>query len=330
MTARACSGMKAGRRRRSKFVSHGREPEVKESVMLKAAVVVAVMYVVLVIAQGAFAAHGRYFHTADFELSGQFGDSFGPLSAFMAAAAAFGAWGAVREQRSANEAFRQTDKILQYKQIHRDFEANFFRLLEQYNRAVEQIDVEEIYQYPALGSGAVDYTGKDAFYFFVQRVREETAGALEHKPDYSRQDADNQIGIAYRNVFREHQSDLGQYYRIVYNTVVFIEEHFNMFSIMHESMPEEVRVSNGSAYAYVRLLRANLSEYELVLLGLNGLYSDDGINNLADVIEQFAILNNVSQAAIDEWNLNRFDPKAFRHGEARKRRRNKEVEDDAL
>ena len=311
-------------------MNSGREPQHKEGLIAKGAVVVAAIYVLLVLSQGALVPHGLILYTADFELSGQFGDSFGPLSAFMAAVAAWGAWGAVREQRNANEAFRNSDKVLQYKQIHRDFEANFFRLLEQYNRAVEQIDVEEGFQYPSMGTGAVEYTGKDAFYFFVRKVREDTAEELKGDPEYGREDADFQIGVAYRNLFREHQSDLGQYYRIVYNTIVFIEEHFATFSALHASMPEEVRVSNGSAYSYIRLFRATLSEYELVLLGLNALYSDDGINNLADVIEEFAILNNVSEASIDEWNLRRFDPKAFKHKEARKRRRNEESIDETV
>lgn len=227
-----------------------------------------------VLLQGFFNAHGYSLAYVDFTLSGAFGDSFGGLSAFMATAAAIGAWRAVGYQRdeltSAQSREAQLDKLA----AKRDFEATFFHLQRTLDRITSQID---------LGYLTWKKTGKDAFSALVSQVYK---AKDKQDPNYQN---------AYSTIFLKNQDDLAHYFRILYNIIAFAD-----------------RSDRDDSYFYVKLVRSTLSEPELVLLALNGVYHEEGLANFKPLIEKYALLNNISFGAKADFDLNDlYHAKAF-------------------
>lgn len=244
------------------------------------AIAIFLIWLSFVIAQGFFAASGISLFEVDFEITGQFGDSFGFFSAIMASAAALGAWAAVSEQSEALAASELAAVRLEESANKRDFEATFFNLLSTFLRLGEGIDV---------GSMLSKKAGKDAFSHFVKEVYG------------NKEESDPNFENAYLLVFLKYQDDLAHYIRNLYNIIHFIKE----------SCPDE-------PYFYARLLRSTLSQPELVILALNGIFHDEGRRNFKPLIEEFALLNNISDQAKADFDLDEhFEPSAFRSPKAR-------------
>jgi hypothetical protein len=203
-----------------------------------------------------------------FENSGQFGDSFGPLGALMSAIAAVSALMAYWSQREELDRVKESavaDKIAMEK---RDFEGTFFNLLNLFRKAVSNTDI---------GTGDTIKSGQDAF----QRV----------VTSYFRNDArsltEEDLEYRYKEMYKKHGNDLGHYFRLLYHIIRHI----------HESDIE-------NKMFYVRIVRATLSSSELILLGLNGKFGG-GVLKFAPLIEQYAILHNISADQANRLHLTR-------------------------
>jgi hypothetical protein len=213
----------------------------------------------------------------DFTNSGQFGDSFGFLSSFMAAAAAFAAWGAYRLQHQEIDQLRASEVASRQLAEKRDFEQTFFNLLELLRGVVKEIDV--------LGDDGNQLHGRDAMAHFLYEA--ESAAALEP----ANPNADEQ---AFTALYRSHREDLAHYFRLFYHIVKFISES--------PVQPKKI---------YVRLVRATLSNSEMVLIALDCMYGG-GKLKLRPLIEEYELLHNISQPAIDRWRMSDFlGPQAF-------------------
>lgn len=230
---------------------------------------------VLVSTQGILAGYGLTFITTNFGPSGAFGDSFGPLGAFMAAIAAIGAWQTVLDQRKTLEITRSQETSLAAEVAKRDFESTFFNLMRTFERIVAQIDVGTVFSRK---------TGKDSFRLFAKQVRK------------GKQINDYNFSNSYSFVFIRHESDLAHYFRTLFNIVKFVDQSKSI-----------------DRYLYLKLLRATLSEQELVLLALNGLYHDEGRLQFKPLIEKYALLNNISAAARADFDLSGV-PDAYEEG----------------
>lgn len=228
-------------------------------------IIFSVTWFLLILVQGILSHNGYGLLGVDFELSGQFGDSFGALSALMASVAAIGAWAAVQDQRAALAKAKENEEKLAASAEKRDFEATFFNLLNTFTRLVEAIDV---------GRFAWRQTGKDAFGAFVEEIYK------------AKGKTDENFSNAYLLTFFKHQNDLAHYFRNLFNLIHFVKD----------SRPDD-------AYFYIRLLRSTLSEPELVILALNGLYHDQGEKYFKPLVEEFAILNNISENAKADFDL---------------------------
>jgi hypothetical protein len=204
----------------------------------------------------------------DFSNSGQFGDSFGFLSTFMAAAAAFAAWAAYRLQHQEIEQLRASEVASRQLAEKRDFEQTFFNLLELFRGVVKEIDV--------LGDDGSQLYGRDAMAHLLYEA--ECASAL----DTGSPDADER---AFTALYRSHREDLAHYFRLFYHIVKFIKES--------SVQPKKI---------YVRLVRATLSNSEMVLIALDCMYGG-GKLKLRPLIEEYELLHNISQPAIDRWRM---------------------------
>jgi len=164
------------------------------------------------------------------------------------------------------------------------FENNFFRLLEQHHRIINSFVIEpktnekgdEIEPLPEERNKiyeleAFDFIAKD-FKHRYEKVKE------------IRFPADKSIQTVFVYAFLHHTYGkygymLGHYFRNLYHIIKFIDEN-------------EAITSFSLKYKYVKILRAQLSAPEILLIALNGLtYYGEGFKPL---IEKYKLLKNIN------------------------------------
>ncbi len=159
------------------------KPKRKGNNLEKWLVGIIILWFVIVVSQGIANYNGYQILGVNFELSGQFGDSFGALSAIMAGLAAIGAWRTLVETR--NQAR----------------EATFFESLALLNSIVTSTDIQSKSRkkQPDGTSKLVNgdkHEGRDAYKRLVGNLRK-TIKAVDEKDKY------NQIIIGYKRFFEK-------------------------------------------------------------------------------------------------------------------------------
>lgn len=147
-----------------------------------------------------------------------------------------------------------------------NFESTFFQLLKLLNDIISSIDLSD-------NNGNVT-KGRDCLTAFYRRFRN---FYLREKGENKNQDELLLIQHAYAGFYEAHQTELGHYFRTLYNIIKFVRNS----NIQDKSF-------------YTNLVRAQLSSQELLLLFYNAL-SDMGIEKFKPLIEEFALLKTVPQ-----------------------------------
>lgn len=119
------------------------------------------------------------------------------------------------------------------------------------------------------GSGA-QRIGQDAFRSMVYMFRNGSASGWS---------------ASWSRTFDKYQNDLGHYFRFLYHIVRYV----------HHSDAED-------KYFYIQILRATLSESELILIGANCAYGE-GVGRFQDLVETYALLHNISPEAKAKYKL---------------------------
>jgi hypothetical protein len=152
---------------------------------------------------------------------------------------------------------------------------HFSTLLGLLRETVKEVDVPDLY-----GSNPVH--GRDAF----KRILEDYIGGSGGSDD-----ADER---RFRAIYSKFRDDLAHYFRLVYHILKYIKQTNNIDKML-----------------YVRLLRATLSNAEIVLIALNCMFGG-GRQKLKPLVEEFALLHNISTADVKSRRiLTAFDQKAF-------------------
>lgn len=226
-----------------------------------------------------------------FENTGQFGDSFGSLSAIMASLAALSAVATFRTTREEISRTRESDR-LRAEEIEKErersrlrersedkrlakaeFERTYFQLVDTFNSIVSGTDiVTQAKPHPQ--------TGRDAFKSILATF------------ERYRQTAEDEG--AYQRLSARFQNDLNHYFRFMYHVISFVDGQLSI-----------------NRYFYVRLFRALLSDAELALLALNCTYGD-GRAKFKPLLEEYALLHNISPHYRALLQLDgKFEPGAF-------------------
>lgn len=215
----------------------------------------------------------------NFTNSGQFGDSFGFISSFMAAAAAFAAWRAFALQREEIERLKRSAAAKDRLENKRDFEQTFFNLLRLFSEVRAEIDV-------------IDWSderrrGRDALAHLLIEVQ--TASQLKRGEDPATADQ-----AAFREIYVRYRDDLAHYFRLFYHLVKFVDE---------EKLDDK--------RLYFRLIRGTLSDTEMVLIALDAMYGG-GRKKLKALVDRHGLLHNISEPAKRQWRMaEAFDDSAF-------------------
>ena len=219
----------------------------------------------------------------NFSNPGAFGDAFGPLNSLMAGLAAIAAIAAYRLQAKEIAAARKrqseqdkalseerNENLIRQERVEAQarkaaFESTFFQLLGAFRKIVESVDVSR--------SGGGDRTAHDAFGAMVGQLE-----STFHMLSGNRKAAWISISDKFRN-------DLNHYFRFLYHVVKFVDGF-----------------AGEDAYFYVRLIRAMLSESELILLANNCAHGD-GHEKFLPLVEKYSLLHNISEKSIATWSL---------------------------
>jgi hypothetical protein len=183
----------------------------------------------------------------------------------------------VELRRSADALREQSDNSKK-----QNFESTFFQMLTIHNSIVNAIDLIN-------DKGSVT-RGRDCFSVFYTRLnkiyrenKEKAAGKYSN---------DDVAKLAYRLFWKDHQTELGHYFRYLYNVVRFIKE------------------ANLVSGPYLRLVRAQLSDQELLLLFYNCISEFGG--NFTPLVEELGLLDNMPRIRLlDKSHEQLLKPSAF-------------------
>lgn len=211
---------------------------------------------------------------------GTIGDMFGTLNALFSGLAFVGVIYAIllqraelQLQRKDNEYTRdelaltrkevkgQTDELLRSNQFraHQNFENTFFQMLNVLQAIVGGMDLLE------SGSHKTISRGRDCFKTFVNQLNTQRQ---YHKKNHPDKDAI----FTYEELYKIHRSDLGHYFRTLYNIIKLIEKS-----------------DVADKRFYTNLVRAQMSDYEVAILYLNCL-SRHGIKKFKPLVEKYSLL----------------------------------------
>ncbi|MBW4788829.1 hypothetical protein BVZ31_04705 [Alcaligenes faecalis] len=166
------------------------------------------------------------------------------------------------EMRRSADALQEQARGLQ----RQNFESTFFQMLSVHTSLVGAIDL--------INEEGRITQGRDCFNVFYTRLNKiyrEQLGKANGK------DTDkNVLRLSYKLFWKTHQVELGHYFRYLYNIVRFVKE------------------SPYSDGPYIRLLRAQLSDQETLLLFYNCVASEHG-ERFQALVEEFSLLDNMPQ-----------------------------------
>ena len=179
----------------------------------------------------------------------------------------------IDETRKILEAQNDLTKSQQVCQTKQIFENTFFQTLQLFVRLTSEMALSD--------EPANDRLGKGVFKRYLQEI------ISDNRPDES-------TIARYERFYESRAHELGHYFRVLYNLV----------KLVHRSEIEEKRF-------YTNLIRANLSDDEVLILFLNGL-SVRGHENFKPLMEEYALLKNVDKThLLYSSSENTYAPSAF-------------------
>ncbi|MFD2556042.1 putative phage abortive infection protein [Sphingobacterium tabacisoli] len=173
------------------------------------------------------------------------------------------------------------------------FENTFFNLLSLHHQIVEGIDeiqkerngnIENRF-YNRNSNEQINhvvYSGRDVFNRSFNRL----INQIERDPhqDYLK---------IYLTEYKENQTDFGHYFRNLYRIIKFIDN-----TIFNPNTIENYQFQ----YQYTSMVRAQLSDYELVWIFYNCL-SENGNEKFKPLVEKYSLLKNMPKDKIHDQNI---------------------------
>ncbi|MES0870007.1 putative phage abortive infection protein [Pseudovibrio sp. SCP19] len=230
---------------------------------------------------------------------GPFGDSFGPLTSFFSALAFAALIWTVFLQREELQLNRTELTLSRQEMADQRFENMLMRMLDAHTKIVSDLDLQN-------SGHAITVQGKDffrsCFKNILMRLQSDFNIRLPQKTHILERpeiillsvDATSTLNV-YEAEYHARRTDLAHYFRSLYNILRFISES-----------------GRKDKFDYARIVRAQLSDYELAINCLNSL-SEHGVEKMKPLIEEFSILDNLPKDLYLSTSLmDQFDPKALK------------------
>lgn len=237
------------------------------------------------------------------ENRGTFGDMFGGANALFSGLAFSGIiitiilqmreLGYQREELKATRSeFKLQNKTLKMQL----FENTFFNMVTLHNQIINDIDYDSKEKSELTGAMYLKTVrGRDVFRNRFNVLHSK----LKNKGDHS---------LIYENFYEERKTDFGHYFRNLYRIFKLIDdnefisyEELGLDRLKHVEVKKYDEENFKFQYKYASIIRAQLSDYELLILFYNGL-SKNG-KEFKKYIEKYSLLDNMDQEEIKnpEW-----------------------------
>lgn len=226
-----------------------------------------------------------------FDERGTFGDMFGNINALFSGLALAGIIFTILLQRQELKLQRmelkETRKEFQIQnrtlKLQR-FENTFFQMISIHHQIVNDIDI--------ISQASKTKSGRDVFKIRYKAYL---------KPKLTNIKSLEQINKIYIQTFSNFRTDFGHYFRNLYRIIKHIE--YQEFSTSDEE-DHEIK------YRYTSIVRAQLSDFELIWLFYNCLYYNN--KNFKHFVEKYCLLNNIPDEELpDIKHKNFYEPEAF-------------------
>lgn len=265
----------------------------------------------------------------DPEKKGQFGDSFGAINSLFSGLALAGIIYTIylqkkelslqrKELSDTREEFKIQNKTLSLQR----FENTFFHLLELHHQIVNAIDIDiyknkpisalslkSIERKEKIEKDKVTLKGRDVFKYSYEQV------------NYQIKKNEKEFDKVYMDYWPIVQTDFGHYFRNLYRIIKLVNEYeFHSHAeldCIENPLKREDRLKYflpnfKTRYKYTSIVRAQLSDFELLWLFYNGL-SDNGREMFKPLIEEYSLLKNLPKDKIGNKDLIfKYNKKAFK------------------
>ena len=178
-----------------------------------------------------------------------------------------------------------------------NFSNNFFKLIDQHHRLVSNIDSQiEGFHVASKGTAFFDDIAMRIAWDFENLNSPSSETEVNHNESIDQEKTDHSFKVdselavrvqgkigkerlieIYDHYFHLHHSDLSHYFRNLFHIVKFVERS---------------SVSQKDKFEYVRMLRAQLSNYELVLIAYDGLH--DYGKEFYPLIEKYELIKSLN------------------------------------
>lgn len=198
---------------------------------------------------------------------GQFGDSFGVYTSLFSA---LGFSAVITTLWYQHLTIRDSNLRSELQQ----FESILFQLLSTHNTILSDIDVQK------NEGGETIASGRDCFHRFYTR---NLKPAYKRIKNQNKNLTEKQISCdAFDFLFTKQRHNLGHYFRLIYNIFLYIDSS---------------SISKENKIKYSRIVRAQLSDYELLLLFYNCIH-DNGVDHFKPLVEKYCLFNNLPQSLL--------------------------------
>lgn len=180
------------------------------------------------------------------------------------------------ELRETRKEFQQQNETLKLQR----FENTFFSLLELHHKIVDSLDIidkGDEFSYVADN----EYRRRDIFKYLYDNYFIHFKGVLDKK----------ELNESYKVIYQKNNTELGHYFRNLYRIIKLIDSQD--FKLQKNESLEKMK------YKYTCIVRAQLSDYELLTLFYNCI-SEYGEEKFKPFIEKYVLFKNIPKGDVKE------------------------------
>jgi hypothetical protein len=256
-----------------------------------------------------------------------FGDSFGTINSLFSGLALGGIIYTIFQQKKELKLQREEISKTREEFVTQNttlrlqrFENTFFNLLSLHHQIVNAIDLD-FDRVKRNDDIAVRLMRKTEYEIISLKGRDVFKHKFEILVDRLKSSKED-INKTYLNFYSTVQTDFGHYFRNLYRIIKMVDEtefvslnEISYINFIKVSTKEEEynKINHSYRYKYTSMLRAQLSDYELLWLFYNCL-TDNGIEKFKPLIERYCLLKNMPKDKIyNTILLNEYKDSAYKH-----------------
>ncbi|WP_289039616.1 putative phage abortive infection protein [uncultured Zobellia sp.] len=246
---------------------------------------------------------------SNWTIRGTFGDSFGAINSLFSGLALGGIIYTIflqkkeltlqrKELKNTRKEFTIQNKTLRLQR----FENTFFNLLSLHHQILDSIDFD--IQRKKMMDGGIKTLSRaieNGFEYETITLKGRDVFKERYEKMLSEFDNEEDLNSNYLKFYESVQTDFGHYFRNLYRIIKLVDETEFHTHIELGTSPNDTKYidlisysspNHDTRYRYTSMIRAQLSDYELLWLFYNCL-SENGIEKFKPYIEKYSLLKNI-------------------------------------